>query len=569
MNTHRLSIGIITALLSASLVTSARADPSPPGRASPEAALGTAFTYRGQLKSGGAPINGTCNIAFHLYDAGSGGVQVGGALTQTLILTGSLFTAALDFGPGAFAGSARWLDLAVRCPAGAGAYTALAPRQEVTAVPNALFASNADLLDGRDSTAFVDLASAQNIAGVKTFAGGVKFPDGSIQNSAPYRPILPGPGVATAVDRAGVVGQRTHIVIGADGLGLISYLDATNGLIKVLHCGNPACNGGNAMRFLSQGYTNAIAIGADGLGMIWYSDYYGAMRVTHCFNAICDESYSDVGFIGSEPALTTGSDGLALMSYFDHVNGDLKLLHCDHVTCLQVDQLYAPITLDSTGDVGRYSSITIGTDGFGLISYLDYTNASLKVLHCGNTLCNNGNTLTSVDGTGQPGSDTSIIIGADGLGLIAYYDVANTALKVLHCGNLACNSGNTITSVDSAGIVGINASIAIGADGLAMVSYYDASNQNLKALHCGNPACNSGNLSTTLDTHYAWAPGDDGLYTSIALGADGLMLISYYSPFWTDLKVFHCSNVAAVLLGCHGGIMRSSSISPRGYRASR
>ena len=144
----------------------------------------------------------------------------------------------------------------------------------------------------------------------------------------------------------------------------------------------------------------------------------------------------------------------------------------------------------------------------------------------------------------RQGSDTSIVIGADGLGLISYYDVANTALKLLHCGNLLCNSGNTITSVDSAGTVGINAAIAIGADGLAMVSYYDTTNQNLKALHCGNLACNSGNISTTLDMpDDAWSGSDDGAYTSIALGGDGLMLISYYSVTWSALKVFHCSNV--------------------------
>ena len=544
MKTHRFSIGIISALLAASLVTSARADPSPSGRSAPDSAMGTLFTYRGQLKNSGAPINGSCDIAFRLHDASSGGAQVGGALTQTLILTGSLFTAGLDFGPGAFAGSARWLDLAVRCPAGAGTFTTLNPRQEVTAVPNALFASNADLLDGRDSTAFVDLGSTQTITGVKTFASGVKLPDGSILNAAPYRPILSGPGVATTVDRTGVVGDYTAIVIGADGLGLISYRDATNDAIKVLHCGNPACNGGNSFRYLGQGLASAVAIGADGYPTILYGNNSGYMNVIHCRNSICDESYGDGGFTGSDPALTTGSDGLGLMSYFDQGTSDLKLLHCDHVTCLQIDQLYAPITLDSGGDVGRYSSITIGTDGLGLISYLDYTNASLKVLHCGNTLCNSGNTITSVDSTGQPGSDTSIVIGADGLGLISYYDVANTALKLLHCGNLLCNSGNTITSVDSAGTVGINAAIAIGADGLAMVSYYDATNQNLKALHCGNLACNSGNISTTLDMpDDAWSGSDDGAYTSIALGGDGLMLISYYSVTWSALKVFHCSNV--------------------------
>ncbi|MCX8251198.1 MAG: hypothetical protein OTJ98_05005, partial [Dehalococcoidia bacterium] len=44
-------------------------------------------------------------------------------------------------------------------------------------------------------------------------------------------------------------------------------------------------------------------------------------------------------------------------------------------------------TIDSTGYVGFYTSITIGADGLGLISYYDDTNDDLKVAHCENTFC--------------------------------------------------------------------------------------------------------------------------------------------------------------------------------------
>jgi len=37
--------------------------------------------------------------------------------------------------------------------------------------------------------------------------------------------------------------------------------------------------------------------------------------------------------------------------------------------------------------VGYYTSITIGSDGLGLISYYDYGNGHLKVVHCGNVAC--------------------------------------------------------------------------------------------------------------------------------------------------------------------------------------
>jgi len=37
--------------------------------------------------------------------------------------------------------------------------------------------------------------------------------------------------------------------------------------------------------------------------------------------------------------------------------------------------------------VGYYTSITIGSDGLGLISYYDKSNGDLKVAHCGNPAC--------------------------------------------------------------------------------------------------------------------------------------------------------------------------------------
>ena len=58
-----------------------------------------------------------------------------------------------------------------------------------------------------------------------------------------------------------------------------------------------------------------------------------------------------------------------------------------------------------------------------------------------------------------------------------------------HCGNATCNAGNTLTTVDSAGSVGTFTSITIGADGLPVISYSDATNGDLKVAHCSNRYC--------------------------------------------------------------------------------
>ena len=102
------------------------------------AALGTSFTYQGQLKKDGNPVNVNCDFQFSLWDASSGGAQIGSAQTKANVaVSNGLFTTSLDFGS-VFTGNARWLAIAVRCPAGSGSYTTLSPRQALTAAPYAL-----------------------------------------------------------------------------------------------------------------------------------------------------------------------------------------------------------------------------------------------------------------------------------------------------------------------------------------------------------------------------------------------------------------------------------------------
>jgi predicted regulator of Ras-like GTPase activity (Roadblock/LC7/MglB family) len=196
-------------------------------------------------------------------------------------------------------------------------------------------------------------------------------------------------------------------------------------------------------------------------------------------------------------------------------------------------------TVDDTGTVGSHTSITIGADGLPLISYYDSTNYDLKVLHCGNAACSAGNTVTTLDSAGHVGKYTSIAIGADGLGLISYYDDTNDDLKVAHCSNTTCTAA-TRTTLDSAGNVGWYTSITIGADGLPVVSYLAATIDDLKVARCSNTACTAA-TRTTLDS-----VNNVGYFTSITIGTDGLPVVSYLDTTNNDLKVAHCSNAFCV-----------------------
>lgn len=118
-----------SAILSASLVA------PPAGLA--QTPLGTAITYQGHLRDNGTPFDGSADLVFRLYDAPSGGTLLGSqALNATPVVNG-LFTVQLNaagqFGPDAFDGNERWLEVQVNG-------TPLAPRQPLTAAPYALYA---------------------------------------------------------------------------------------------------------------------------------------------------------------------------------------------------------------------------------------------------------------------------------------------------------------------------------------------------------------------------------------------------------------------------------------------
>lgn len=105
----------------------------------PAAPLGSAFTYQGSLIQNGTPLDATADFEFRLWDAATGGNAVGGVSSAgNVSVADGLFTVSIDFGVTAFDGQARWLEIAVRSPAGSGSYTTLTPRQPLTVAPYAL-----------------------------------------------------------------------------------------------------------------------------------------------------------------------------------------------------------------------------------------------------------------------------------------------------------------------------------------------------------------------------------------------------------------------------------------------
>ena len=102
----------------------------------------TGFNFQGRLKKAGNLQTTAADLKFRLYDADSGGSQVGSELVfesgSAIPVTNGLFSVTLDFGAAAFDGTPLWLEMDARVPSGdPGGYGPSLPRQPLTSVPYA------------------------------------------------------------------------------------------------------------------------------------------------------------------------------------------------------------------------------------------------------------------------------------------------------------------------------------------------------------------------------------------------------------------------------------------------
>lgn len=305
--------------------------------------------------------------------------------------------------------------------------------------------------------------------------------------------------VSTVDDPDNELGGHTSLAIGTDGFPIISYFDQTALALKVAKCNDIACTGG-------------------------------------------DETITSIDDVGGRSSITIGTDDMPIISYFDLQNGRLKVAKCNDVACADNDELIS-IVDDPDNEVGQYNSIAIGDDGMPVISYVDSSAGAIKVAKCNDVACEGQDeSISTIDGPYDRVNSLqyiSIVIGSDYLPVMSYFDIVNGTLKVAKCDDSACTGGGeTITTVDDpVHLVGAHSAIAISADGWPIIAYHDTTALSLKVAKCNDYAC-AGNdeVITTVDDSEIWTGTDN----SIAIGIDGLPVISYHSQTAWGLYIMHC-----------------------------
>ncbi len=246
--------------------------------------LGTSFTYQGRLAQNGAVFNGDANMVFLLHDSEAGAdppIAANGALVPVV---DGVFAVDLDFGPDAFNGDGRWLEIRVDG-------TTLSPRQPLNATPYAL-QTRGIVVDGAGNVGIGTASPATELDIDGTVTATAFVGDGAGLTNLPvmegvwtengadisYDAGNVGIGTTTPATTLDVDGTVTATAFVGDGSGLTGLPEAGESTNVITAWGtdtfglmSDAPAGGEYVA-LASGWGHVVAIAPDGALVSWGDD---------------------------------------------------------------------------------------------------------------------------------------------------------------------------------------------------------------------------------------------------------------------------------------------------------
>jgi hypothetical protein len=224
--------------------------------------------------------------------------------------------------------------------------------------------------------------------------------------------------------------------------------------------------------------------------------------------------------VGDDPSIVVTGGGTVSILYYDRTAGDLRL------AVAPAGGAWTTAVVDHAGDVGRGGALVADKNGALHACYFDATNGVLKYA------TNRTGAWAARAVTSAPaGADCAIGIDKELRPRLVYYDAASADLKYARLDK----TKTIVRTIDSVGDVGATPSLVVGSDGSLSATYYDATKGDLKFAALPSNKPNANWTLAVIDS-----AGDVGLGASLALagpGAPGTPRIAYTDTTSGQLKV--------------------------------
>ena len=249
-------------------------------------------------------------------------------------------------------------------------------------------------------------------------------------------------------------------------------------------------------------------------------------------------SVDTAGNVGFYTSLATLSNGWPAISYFDNSNRALKYVRANNADGTSWD---LPVSVDTNTIVGGYSTSLAVVNSNPAISYYDIANGDLKYVRAADLLGSYWNLPVSVDTAGDVGCYASLVV-VNGNPAISYFDESNRDLKYVRANDVNGTSWGGGVSVDTTDFVGLHPSMAV-INGNPAISYFDITNGDLKYVRAIDANGTSWETPISVDTN-----GSVGWYPSLVM-VNGNPAISYFSPTQVCLKYVRANDASGTSWG--------------------
>ncbi len=528
------------------------------------APLGTAISYQGRLTESGAAVNGLFDVQLCLFEDALGSTPlICAAPFDDVPIADGLFTVAPDFGAGWFLGEARFLELRVRAGASSGGYTILAPRQTLLPAPEALRAAAASAapwsgLSGMPA-GFADGADDVGTGTVTSVASGFGLSGGPISSSgtlavntdAIQRRVS---GACTAVEALRGINADGSVSCGPDansggsvtaitaGTGLSGGTIVNSGTIAIADggVGTNQINSNEVQRRVSGNCSTGStvsAVNADG-SVVCASSPRRAFTYTQ----------STAGNGGGDLSIAMRADGVPLIAFYSPGtagSGALKVLDCNSSYC----EFGVERVVDPGGNVGWETRIALRSDGRPVIAYHDIANSALKIAVCSTSDCSGAATVTTVvdHATDLVGFYIDLVITTGDRPALSFArfssDFSNGSVHYLRCSNTDCSGLQTPVTLSTTKARSFTGLVMSGSQP-QIIYDQDAASPTIAVAYCSSLSCGT---ITSVETVATLAAGPAGQGAGVGGDQFGRILLTYYDGANGDLRAMSCLNP-----GCSG-----------------